>query len=290
MLIRSGEALGVGWSRNMLYSGFNTLHRSVIWSADFNGRSDNTDVIPLKPMANISVKPAPVEHGNQIVPLLSVTIDSQLISKTFPPFDASSESIGTSTCLECYVATRGDVAFCGSLPDGLDSTDVIGIRRHQNMIYWFHQHDEWSCPILKGAAKHRIWQFDPFEYESQLGGDSSGLPDFSSTDIQRVIRFSSIPNPERAISRIPSCSVDRLGRKLLDLINSTKTDDGLQIVQQPKDVVPYEIGIERNCASEVTFDAGITEGRYALRLIRSPTYPFWLSSDMINERMAEIAE
>ena len=30
MLIRSGEALGVGWSRNMLYSGFNTLHRSVI--------------------------------------------------------------------------------------------------------------------------------------------------------------------------------------------------------------------------------------------------------------------
>ena len=30
MLIRSGEALGVGWSRNMLYSGFNNLHRSVI--------------------------------------------------------------------------------------------------------------------------------------------------------------------------------------------------------------------------------------------------------------------
>ena len=29
VLIRSGEALGVGWSRNMLYSGFNTLHRSV---------------------------------------------------------------------------------------------------------------------------------------------------------------------------------------------------------------------------------------------------------------------
>ena len=30
VLIRSGEALGVGWSRIMLYSGFNTLHRSVI--------------------------------------------------------------------------------------------------------------------------------------------------------------------------------------------------------------------------------------------------------------------
>ena len=45
VLIRSGEARLVGWSRNMLHSGFNTLPRSVFWSADFNGRSDNTDVI-----------------------------------------------------------------------------------------------------------------------------------------------------------------------------------------------------------------------------------------------------
>ena len=45
VLIRSGEARLVGWSRNMLYSGFNVLPRSVFWSANFNGRSDNTDVI-----------------------------------------------------------------------------------------------------------------------------------------------------------------------------------------------------------------------------------------------------
>ena len=30
MLIRSGEAPAIGWSRNMLYSGFNTLPRSVV--------------------------------------------------------------------------------------------------------------------------------------------------------------------------------------------------------------------------------------------------------------------
>ena len=45
MLIRSGEAPGIDWSRNMLYSGFNILPRSVFWSAYLNGRSDNTDVI-----------------------------------------------------------------------------------------------------------------------------------------------------------------------------------------------------------------------------------------------------
>ena len=44
-LIPGGEAQLVGWSRSMLYSGFNILPRSVFWSADFNGRSDNTDVI-----------------------------------------------------------------------------------------------------------------------------------------------------------------------------------------------------------------------------------------------------
>ena len=45
MLIRSGEARLVDRSRSMLYSGFNILPRSVLWSAYFNGRSDNTDVI-----------------------------------------------------------------------------------------------------------------------------------------------------------------------------------------------------------------------------------------------------
>ena len=47
VLIRSGEALAIGWSRNMLYSGFSTLPRSVFWSANCVRRSDNTDVIQL---------------------------------------------------------------------------------------------------------------------------------------------------------------------------------------------------------------------------------------------------
>ena len=29
-MIRSGEAPAIGWSRNMLHSGFKTLHRSVL--------------------------------------------------------------------------------------------------------------------------------------------------------------------------------------------------------------------------------------------------------------------
>ena len=70
MLIRSGEAPEIGWSRNMLYSGFNIFPRSVFWLADLNGRSDNTDVIRLNersPMAKQSY----LKYG--IAALLSVT-------------------------------------------------------------------------------------------------------------------------------------------------------------------------------------------------------------------------
>ena len=40
----------------MLYSGFNILPRSVVRSADFNGRSDNLDVIPLKMKTNYFIR------------------------------------------------------------------------------------------------------------------------------------------------------------------------------------------------------------------------------------------
>ena len=49
-LIRSGEARVVGWSRQMIYSGFNISPRSVVRSANSIGRSDNTDVIRLEPL------------------------------------------------------------------------------------------------------------------------------------------------------------------------------------------------------------------------------------------------
>ena len=40
----------------MLYLGFNILPRSVFWSAGFNGRSDNTDVIQLKKMIRFDLE------------------------------------------------------------------------------------------------------------------------------------------------------------------------------------------------------------------------------------------
>ena len=85
MLIRSGEALGVGWSRIMLYSGFNTLHRSVFWSADLNGRSDNTAVIRLmndseNPYLLPSTGSSPSGVGADIAHILFVPFSVAMIS------------------------------------------------------------------------------------------------------------------------------------------------------------------------------------------------------------------
>ena len=46
-LIPFGEARLIGWSRSMLYSGFNTLPRSVVRLADSGVRWNNADVMSL---------------------------------------------------------------------------------------------------------------------------------------------------------------------------------------------------------------------------------------------------
>ena len=70
-LIRSGEAWLVGWSRSMLYSRFNNLPRSVFWSVDFNGRSDNADVIRL-----IGINPLQFNENPYTAPNASDSVGS----------------------------------------------------------------------------------------------------------------------------------------------------------------------------------------------------------------------
>ena len=63
VLIRSGEALAIVWSRIILYSGFNILPRSVFWSAYLNGRSDNLDVMWLSEFSAVDNRGHSVDAG-----------------------------------------------------------------------------------------------------------------------------------------------------------------------------------------------------------------------------------
>ena len=68
----------------MLFLGFNILPRSVFWSADLNGRSDNTDVIPrLKSIANI---PDARTNRDCNVPIFAATMKhSKFVQKIKSP-------------------------------------------------------------------------------------------------------------------------------------------------------------------------------------------------------------
>ncbi|MBL8853973.1 MAG: hypothetical protein JNK57_08375 [Planctomycetaceae bacterium] len=241
-------------------------------------------------MAKLHVKPAPVEYAGRTVPLLSVMIDGQHIGHEFRPFDASATSISRYTCIECYVGTSGKITNCGGhFPEGLDTYDEIGIRRQNGKVVWFHQSDRGTSQYEANEDKHPIWFFDIDDYESQLGGDSSRLPEFNAIDIQRVVRMSRLPERQKSLYRIPLCGADPKGQRLMTLIHGLANDDGLTIADEPTDVIPYELGCERNCGPEVIFEVGIREHIYAFRLLRNPAFPFWLTSHLFNQRFPEIA-
>lgn len=240
-------------------------------------------------MAELRIHPAPVEHGGFVVPLLAVEIDGHIVSAEFPPFDASAQSIGTTTCLECYVATHGKVTFCGSLPEGIDSHDVIGIRRHQDQIYWFHQHDQWSCPIIPGFPKDHVWSFPVANYERELGGESSTLPDFSIEDILRILNMGVRFQPADGLFTIPEIDNDPQGRRLLRLIDEIARSDKLQLCQPPNETTSIRIGIESPGLPECCIQIGQNDRSYAILFEDNPAIPHWLTSTLIDERLCEIA-
>ena len=134
-----------------------------------------------------------------------------------------------------------------------------------------------------------MWHFDIDDYEAKLGGSSASVPDFSATDIQRVIRFSQIPCADDALFRVPANSSDPKGRRIMKLVTQLLIDDDLRIVPAPDEMLPYEIGFERNCGPLVFFDVGVVDGLHALKLNQNPTFPFWITSDSANRLLPRFA-
>ena len=122
VLIRSGEAQLVGWSRLMLYLGFNNLPRSVFWSADFNGRSDNTDVIRLRIDTMPSVSKS-IRYTLRHL-LITVFICSFLItiSSCFSRVAISTKTLDRLYDLE-ETLTRDDVLRIAGPPQGRDGNE-----------------------------------------------------------------------------------------------------------------------------------------------------------------------
>ena len=89
----------------MLYSGFNILPRSVFWSAYLNGRSDNTDVIWLLEMKQVSIKSLLLLTG--IVCAFFAGWASHQISKSY----SSGIRLTPDPAIAQFQKTEPDVAY-----------------------------------------------------------------------------------------------------------------------------------------------------------------------------------
>jgi len=185
------------------------------------------------------------------------------------------------------IGLHQDYRCCGSVPDGLDSHDIIGVRRIEQKVYWFHRHTEWGT-IYDGALPHQVWEFNVPEYESTLSGSSIDLPAFSSHDLRRIISCSKIPKSDEACYRIPSSPSDRRGQLLLGMVNAVESDDSIQIVPEPDDQLPCEIGLGPNLPAHTKFSVGKSGERFAILLEQNPVCAFWITSPTIDKQIEEL--
>ena len=180
----SGEARLVGWSRQMLYSGFNISHRSVFWSADFNGRSDNLDVIPLVCMSDSSI-----DWSNFVCE-----------GPWFGRLDVSWLGNNISTCIEAPDSGIADSqkAICEF---------VIGLPFSTRMALESHLYHEYQTNIIGSVCAGPNIELTPkiansTEIWNLLHGTSIQIPPERNIDMERqfAVTFECLWDEEHGLS------------------------------------------------------------------------------------------
>lgn len=238
-------------------------------------------------MATIEVQENQIEYYGHALRVFSVRLDGQLVSDSFQRFDASTEAIASRICKECYASTGGGIATCGNAD--------IAVRRHEDCIYWFLADHEYVEPLIPNVPLNHVWAFPLEDYELLLNGNASGLPDFNLADIKLILKRATIYRPELGLYTIPDLDDDPQGRRLLDVIarlldviaRSSTTD--LRICPPPADYRTIRVGIESEGIPETVVEIGMVNHRCAVRFVAHPSFPLWLTSDILHHDMTSIA-
>ena len=170
----------------MLYSGFNILPRSVFWSANFNGRSHNLDVIPLELMNQIETKLGHskfVPESHLLIKIDGESLDA-ILSDRFP--DSNLEGLVPTTLNWLQSAEEQDEVWrrfgqrkSGSVlipilccPDDLDfscTLIVVDAKFDTDTVYWLQfGFDTTSFDHLPGGVCSSVDWFDgvgPFVFD-----------------------------------------------------------------------------------------------------------------------------
>jgi hypothetical protein len=232
-------------------------------------------------VATIEVRENQIEYHGHTLRVLAVHIDHQLVSDSFALFDASSETVASHICAECYAAAGGELATCGHYD--------IAVRRREDTIYWFLADHEYVSPLMQDVPLNHVWSFPLENYERQLNANASGLPDFNLADIHLVLRRATIYRAELGLFTIPDVDDDPQGRLLLDVVARSIAADDLAICPPPDRYRTIRIGIETDGVPETVVEVGIVNQRCAMRFVAHPSFPLWLTCGEIQRNVASIA-
>jgi hypothetical protein len=232
-------------------------------------------------VATIEVHKNEIEYYGRTLRVLAVRIDGQLVSDSFQLFDASTESIASDICEECYAATDGAIATCGH--------SNIAVRKHEDTIYWFLADHEYVAPLIPNVPLNHVWSFPLKNYELQLNAKTSCLPEFNSVDVQLILNRPAIYGPKLGLYTIPDVEGDPQGRMLLDVIAQAIKSVDLEICPAPENYRTIMIGIDSEGIPETVVEIGLVNHRCAMRFVAHPSFPLWLTSDEIHRDVASIA-
>ena len=150
----------------MLYSGFNNLPRSVFRSANFNGRSDNTDVIRLT--GDLLVTNDPLKGQltvGELRRIIAGVPDTAVVALSIPPAPHNRHALAVLCNLT--VEHRGPVVLMRPSPSEAlrvlpsSSTAIADIPPSiKSALYWF------VSDLTKGLLEHDQWDFESDDFET----------------------------------------------------------------------------------------------------------------------------
>jgi hypothetical protein len=225
-------------------------------------------------MDTLSLRPSDIDYHGITLRVVLLEINGQTVFDQAAPFDASTTSIYSTICKECFASTNGGIASCGN-PD-------IAVRRHDDVVSWYIVDPDFVPP---NVAPNQIWSFLRKDYERVLQNNASSLPDFTSEEIQTLLGRNSLFPSEMGLYTIPDLDDDPQGRKFLDSVDRVVTAGRFEITNTPASYFSVRVGIETTGVPECVVAIGMIDKLCSIRFVENPRFPLWLTSNEVQARM-----
>lgn len=204
----------------------------------------------------------------------TLEVDGQVITENARPFDASSDNLILSECTHCY--------FCG--------VGEISVRRYgSNTILWYVSlRDSYEPKIPRDT----ILVFDRREYENEVGGDASLIPELSMEDISQLLLHLKLPDWRLGLYTTPELPNDWLGQASLRLLTESLSSPEIKVSNfiDMESEIELRIGIDVPGIPETVVQIQTKDDIVWIQLVENPWFPVWISHPDITKQLPVLIE